>query len=304
MTETDPGAGAPDPLAALDRKLDTIAGALAAVAATQKDLLETAAGHRADLALALEVLAGIAESLDRVETRTEDRLAAIRDAASAPVADLQALLAARSERSEAQLDQVAARVEEAVAERLESLEAAAVALAARLPEIGEDLAGLREAVEGLDVTGPLQDTADGLADDLRDHTTAALAGTLRVLDERLSTLRSAIVAVPAPPPAPPAAAGMGFEAGAVMGATQAAWNRLEQRLDAEFDDLGRQLQAMSTLVERALATAEAAAHRPVVTGEQLRRTASSVRDAVVQANRSRRDRRGGPRGLGPGSPGA
>ncbi|MEQ1787409.1 MAG: hypothetical protein ABL966_10175, partial [Acidimicrobiales bacterium] len=81
---------------------------------------------------------------------------------------------------------------------------------------------------------------------------------------------------------------------------QAAWNRLEQRLDAEFDDLGRQLQAMAALIEQTAASAEAVANRPVVTGDQLRRAAASVKDSVVGANRSRRDRRGGPRGLGSG----
>ena len=54
-----------------------------------------------------------------------------------------------------------------------------------------------------------------------------------------------------------------------MGATQAAWTRLEQRLDAEFDDLGRQLQAMVALIERTATIAEAVANRPVVTGDQL-----------------------------------
>ena len=93
---------------------------------------------------------------------------------------------------------------------------------------------------------------------------------------------------------------MGFEAGAVMGAAQAAWNRLEQRIDTEFDDLGRQLHSMGAVIEQALATAEAAANRPVVTGDQLRRAASSVKDTVLGASRSRRERRGGPKGLGPG----
>ncbi len=86
-----------------------------------------------------------------------------------------------------------------------------------------------------------------------------------------------------------------------MGATQAAWNRLEQRLDSEFDDLGRQLQSMAALMDQAVASSEVAANRPVVTGDQLRKAASAVRDTVVSASRSRRDRRGGPKGLGSGS---
>ena len=93
----------------------------------------------------------------------------------------------------------------------------------------------------------------------------------------------------------------GFEAGAVMGATQAAWTRLEQRLDAEFDDLGRQLQAMVALIERTATIAEAVANRPVLTGDQLRRAASAMKESVASAGRSRRDRRGGQRGLGSGT---
>ncbi|HEY9556113.1 MAG TPA: hypothetical protein VIR58_05225, partial [Acidimicrobiales bacterium] len=71
---------------------------------------------------------------------------------------------------------------------------------------------------------------------------------------------------------------------------QAAWQRLEQRMDQEFDDLGRQLHAIATLVEQANANAEAAANRPVVTGEQIRTAATSVKDTVLRARRSRRDR--------------
>ncbi len=50
-----------------------------------------------------------------------------------------------------------------------------------------------------------------------------------------------------------------------------------------------------------MASSEAAANRPVVTGDQLRKAASAVKDTVVSASRSRRDRRGGPRGLSSGS---
>lgn len=291
--DDEPTPDAADVLHALDRKLDTIAAALAAVAASHTDLLQqvresearrtedaldvaqrldslerqvlhlhqraapTTADGRAstttpssiqeDMALALDVLARIAESVERADARTEDRLAALRDAAAGPVTDLHSLLAGRAERTE---------------ERLE--------------ELGERLA---------------------------DHTDSALAGMLRLLDNRLATVRSAIEEValvaiepaPTPPPAAPS-----FEAGAVMGAAQAAWNRLEQRLDTEFDDLARQLQTMTTLVEQALSTAEAAANRPVVTSDQLRKTATSMKDAVLSASRARRDRHGKPRGLGPG----
>jgi hypothetical protein len=123
-----------------------------------------------------------------------------------------------------------------------------------------------------------------------------MAAALRLIDERLTAVREAL---PTESATTPSNVG-GFEAGAVMGAAQAAWNRLEQRLDTEFDDLGRQLQAMAALIEQAVATTEAVANRPVVTGDQLRRAASAVKDTVVGAGRSRRERRGGPRGLGSG----
>jgi len=364
-----PGSGAGGEVDArlddLDRKLDTVAGAMAAVATTQTELLEqgrqvlrevseAAAAQRADLALALEALAGVTEALERSATRTDDRLAAIRDAAAVPVADLQTLLTARTERTDAQLRALLDRVEAAVggsadtpapdaadpqeaplaglADALDRVEEGLAALLDRpaahtaagpgdealatfdshveelrnsvkslswqLPELAEELATLRAQVEGLDLAGPLQETAEDLAEDLRQHTDVALAGTLRVLDERFQGLRSAIVPLTSPPPS----AGMGFEAGAVMGAVQAAWSRLEQRLDHEFDQLGHQLVEMDRRIEQALATAEAAANRPVVTGEQLRKTASSVKEAVQAAREHRRLRRGGtpPKGLGPG----
>lgn len=272
-----------DRLDELDRKLDTIAGAVAAVARSQTEIVAAAAAQQAELERALSTLATMAETLERRSSRTDDRLAAIRDAAAVPVADLQALLTARTERADRQLDELVARVEQLVARPVDDPADRAVAPGV---EVGSTAADVADAVQAV---------AEDLADELRDHTDAALAATLRVLDHRLQDLRTALAPVT---PAP--AAGMGFEAGAVMGATQAAWNRLEQRLDADFDDLSRQLQVMAGLVEQALATAEAAANRPVVTGDQLRKTATSMKDAVLAASRSRRDRRSGPRGLGPG----
>jgi hypothetical protein len=351
---------------------DGAAGPLAELAAA-------AAGQRDDIALALDVLARMAEALERSDARTEDRLAAVRDAAAVPVADLQALLTARADRTDAQLAQLTAAVEglahrdggdeadgwaestgdgggaqlsaaadrvmagvdelsEAVRStswqhpeitdalsalreqvealdlagplaalteelgalrvRVEGLDAAGQVPAASGPAAGDEIAALLERIEGVDVTGPITAATEELGERLSLHTDTALAGVLRLFDERLNTLRSTISAASGGPDA--GQGSMGFEAGAVMGAAQAAWNRLEQRLDTEFDDLSRQLQAMGTVIEQALATAEAAANRPVVTGDQLRRAASSVKETVLGASRSRRDRRGGPRGLGPG----
>lgn len=311
----------------LAQKLDTVAGAVAQIARTHTELLahvaetearrsaEAAAAtarldglhqaveqQRDDLALALEVLARMAEAIERTDARTDDRLAAVRDAATTPVVDLQQMLAARGERTDARLDAMAESVAASVAalearkehqvptvdlspllERIDDLAAAVQGLTWQIPEVGESLA---------------QGT-DELGQHLTVHTDTALAGVLRLIDARLADLRASI--------ATDASTGDkamgGFEAGAVMGAAQAAWNRLEQRLDHEFDDLGRQLQSMASLIEQAVTTAEAAeaaASRPVVTGEQLRKAATSVKDSVLGAGRSRRERRGGPRSLGPG----
>lgn len=331
----DWGAAGPDLVAliqGLAAKLDTVAGATAAVAGSQRDLLaqlaavaDTAAHQRDDLALALDVLARIAEALERSDARTEDRLAALRDAAAIPVADLQTVLSARADRSDTQLRELADRFDEAVArlgsapdtgpaegagrlaaladaitEQVAELGEVVRGLSWKLPELAEALAALHERVEHLDVAGPVSAATEELAEQLTDHTDRAMVGVLRLIDERLGALRSSVTdLVAAPPPPQQATSGMGFEAGAVMGAAQAAWNRLEQRLDNEFDDLGRQLQAMGTLIEQALATAEAAANRPVVSGEQLRKTAVSMREALAHANRVRRERRGAPRSLPP-----
>ncbi len=253
-----------DALAELGVKLDTVAGAVAAIAATHTELL----GQFAEAEL----------------RRSQDAVAA--------------------------------------AQRLDALERQILALPAPIPPppgapgpepasvglepVREDLAltldvlnSIAEAVQSL--SGRLPDIADDLRERLTLHTDVALAGALRLIDGRLSTLRAVVAEAGAQ--AGPGAGGSrvgGFEAGAVMGAAQAAWNRLEQRLDDEFDDLSRQLQAMANLVEQAVASTEAAANRPVVTGDQLRRAASAVKDSVVGASRSRRDRRGGPRGLGSG----
>lgn len=307
---TTPGATGPD-LDALSEGLETLTAA--------------ATGQRDDVALALDVLARMAEALERSDARTEDRLAAVRDAATVPVADLQALLVARADRTDDQLAQLAATVEElravvpasdgdgdgggggsrlgAVAdlmtERVEELRESVQSLSWQLPEITRELAALRDRVGGAEVTDAVGAATDELGERMRLHTDTALAGVLRLMDERLHALRSSLAQV-APGASDGGGSSMGFEAGAVMGAAQAAWNRLEQRLDTEFDDLGRQLHSMGSLIEQALATAEAAASRPVVTGDQLRRAASSVKETVLGASRSRRERRGGPRGLGPG----
>jgi hypothetical protein len=171
-------------------------------------------------------------------------------------------------------------------------------------EVAQRLAALeRQILASSPPAGPLDpfpvasvaEDVERLRADLTHHTDLALAGALRVIDDRLGALRDALSSTAGPSNV------ASYEAGAVMGATQAAWTRLEQRLDAEFDDLGRQLQAMVALIERTAAIAEAMADRPVVTTDQLRKAASAVKESVAAAGRSRRQRRGGARGLGPGT---
>jgi chromosome segregation ATPase len=349
-----PDAAVLDAVGDLGAKLDTVAGALAAIASSHTDLLARLADAETrrtqdaqEISQRLEAverqvldstagdapangdpgqLAKLVEGIERLESRTEDRLAAVRDAAAAPVADLQALLQARADRDDRERKELAdtlrdlaaegpaairdqlAELREAVGElevpvaapdtsgpmleRMEELSQAIHAVTWQLPELGEELAALRERVEGIDLSG----VGNDLSGKLTLHIDTALAGVLRLLDDRLATLRRAMTEAAG---ATPSNVG-GFEAGAVMGAAQAAWNRLEQRLDTEFDDLGRQLQAMATLIEQVSANAEAAANRPVVTGDQLKRAASAVKDSVVKAGRTRREHRGGPRSLGPG----
>lgn len=298
----------------LDRKIDTIAGAMAAVARSQNDIVAKATEsdeHRSqdvvDLAHRMESLErlvlGLTKSLEGADARTDDRFAALRDAATVPVNDLKELLVARTERTETRLQDLLDRLAEATAQMPGSSQTAAGAgdlSDERLSAIVGQLDALAERLDEIDVAGPVSASSQELGDHLADHTDAALAGLLRLVDDRVESLRGSIQELAeATGPAPANSAG--FEAGAVMGAAQAAWNRLEQRLDNEFDDLGRQLQAMGSLIEQALATAEAAANRPVVTGESIRKTASSLKEALQTANRNRRDRRGGPHSLGPGS---
>jgi hypothetical protein len=341
-------------------------------------------------------LARLAEAVERMGNRITDGLGSVRDAAMAPVADLQAIVGGRADRTDARLDELAERVaslaatgpgadadetspEPATAELVARLDRLATAvdevgtavgaLSWQLPESGrvdeaaaaapadaDELAeavaaqtrdvvvpsieaAVRDAVAAavesavgdavtsavesavgqaatqavapatpppppppppepaaLDLA-PVHQRLDAVTGDIEravaDRTEAAMAGLLRLLDDRLTALRDEIQR------GTPTAPSGGFEAGAVLGASQAAWNRLESRLDSEFDDLGRQLHSLGVLVERALEAVEQ--RQPLVTGEGIRKAAASVRDTVVGASKSRRDRRGGPRGLGSGS---
>jgi hypothetical protein len=277
MGDDDRSADTPlaDAVANLGRRLDTVAGAVASIAESHRELgshlAETEARRTQDARDVARRLDGLEQALLAVPIASMAPLGSYDD--KAPSLDLDDL------RADVALSlEVLVRVAEVV-ERME-----------------------RDDTGRVDVAGPLAAASDELGARLTLHTDAALAGAVRLIDGRLATLRSELqesvasvtsVAVPAQP--------AGFEAGAVMGAAQAAWNRLEQRLDTEFDDLSRQLAGMADLVQAAVASAEAVANRPVVTGEQLLKAASSVKTSVIGAGRARWERRGRPRGLGSGS---
>lgn len=280
----------------LSDKVDTVAGAVAAVAASQNQLIAqgqqlleslqaSARTQREDLEAVVEALTATVDAVEGAARDHDDRLGGLRDALTAPLTDLQALLSARISALEARLEAMADRLDAAPAPAPASADVAAPSAD---PATATAAAGIDDLRSELAAT----------ARDLRHHTDVALAGTIRVLDERFEGLRRAVAPAEPQAGAPPG----GFETGAVLGAVQAAWSRLEQRLDHEFDALGRQLLEMDRRIEQALATAEAAANRPVVTGEQLRRTASSVKEAVLAAREQRRLRRGttAPKGLGSG----
>lgn len=145
------------------------------------------------------------------------------------------------------------------------------------------------------ISGQLPQLGDNVTHRLTEHTDTALAGVLRLLDGRLAALRRALADAGSPSTSPTGETTLDAET--VMGMAQASWNHLEQRIDTEFDDLGRQLQAMAALIEAVVVSNEDLANRPIVTGEQFRRAATSVKETVVTANRNRRQRRGGPKSL-------
>lgn len=303
----------------LAERVDTVAGAMAAVAATQSELLEqnrrllqatreAGEAQRQDLAAVLTALAelhgalaapsgrpaptGPAPSDGGVAAPLQAGAPSGRDHAGTAPAAVPGLddLAESIARVEANMGELVDRPSPGSRRAVPQPDLAAVGdqvdqLAEQLPGLVEEVGALRAAVEQLDLDRSLRDTAT----ELRHHTDLALAGTIRVLDERFSGLRSSLV--PATIPAP-AAGGMGFEAGAVMGAVQAAWSRLEQRLEHDFDQLGRHLSDLERRIDALAEATEAAANRPVVSGEQLRKTASSVKDAVLSAREQRRLRRG------------
>jgi hypothetical protein len=278
MAEHDPPPTAADEAQAralvhLTQKLDTVAGALAAIAGSHTDLL----GHVAE-----------AESRRSHDAReVAQRLGALE----------RQILALPSQVPAPPVDPLDPFPPSTLAADVERLRSDLALCLDVLAQVAEGVERLEHPSPG-EPSPPAAPMLEAVAQDLEDrialHTDVALAGALRVIDARLTALREAL-ATGGP------ANVAGFEAGAVMGATQAAWTRLEQRLDAEFDDLGRQLQAMVVLIERTATITESVANRPVVTGDQLRRAAAAVKESVAGAGRSRRDRHGGQRGLGPGS---
>jgi hypothetical protein len=189
---------------------------------------------------------------------------------------------------------------EALAQRVADLTDAVNALAWKLPELGDDLRALKDQVVGLAETGQLVTLSGDAHQRLMDHSDRALAAVVRLLDERFASLREETTESVALVPGTPLAG-----VGAVMGATQAAWARLEQRLDTELDDLTRQLETIAALIQDLSASSPAIAASPeiksqAITAEQIRQAASSLKESVMNATRARWERRGGPKGLGPG----
>lgn len=271
-------------LADLARHLDMVAGVVASLAASHTDLLahvaEAEARRSVDARDAGHRLDGIEQALLAVPVAASLGGTYGSASAGAPV-ELEEL------RSDLALSmEVLARVAQVV-ERIDERDSTR---ADGSPPAGEP---------GVDAD-TLTQTADDLGQHLTQHTDSAVAGAVRLIDGRLDALRQQLrelaeLTERSPAVAQPA----GFEAGAVMGAAQAAWNRLEQRLDTEFDDLSRRIDTLGRLVESAAAHAQAAASRPVVSGEQLRRAASSVKASLLEAGRTRWAGRND-RGLGSG----
>ena len=79
----------------------------------------------------------------------------------------------------------------------------------------------------------------------------------------------------------------GVEVGALMGATQAAWLRLEQRIENEFSEIHRQLGSMSGSAGPAIAP-PLQVDESGATADQLRRAASSLRESFRGLRRQRR----------------
>jgi hypothetical protein len=264
----------------LGRKLDTVAGALAAIAGSHSDLLAHVAEAEARRSHDAREVAQRLGALERqvLSLPTPPAPPPVDPLDPFPVLSVPADLENLRSDLALGLDVLAQ-----VAESVQNLERRADEEAAALPRTTAD--ANRAVIERIEELGR----------GLMLHTDLALAGALRVIDHRLVALKDALSGTGSGQPNV-----AGFEAGAVMGATQAAWTRLEQRLDAEFDDLGRQLQAMAALIEHTAAITESVANRPVLTGDQLRRAASAVKESVASAGRARRERRGGQRGIGSG----
>ena len=274
MPEDDPTSAAPGAAgssADLMRRLDTVAGAVASIATSHTDLrahvAEAEARRTADAREVAQRLDGLEQALLAVPVAS--RRASGYGPAPYPIEldELRADIGLRME--------VLARVAQVVE---------------RLDERDNQPAATADAPTGPGLAPEaLAQTAEELSQRLTLHTDTALAGVVRVIDGRLDVLRAELrgeladIGQRNAPAAQPA----GFEAGAVMGAAQAAWNRLEQRLDTEFDDLSRRLDALDRVVESAALHAEAAASRPVVSGEQLRRAASTMKTTVLDAGRAR-----------------
>jgi hypothetical protein len=154
---------------------------------------------------------------------------------------------------DAALERVVSKLQGDVNRVVTSVSSADELLQDRLRRVGAEIGEVRNAVEGI-----------------------ARGGTLPVL-------ASATEAAPTGQPQIG-----GFEAGAVLGASQAAWNRLEQRLDHDFDDLTTEVQQLRNSLEVAVRALESLAERPA-SAEQVQGAAAAVRDSITTGRRRRRN---------------
>lgn len=264
-------------LTSLGEKLDTVAGALAAIAGSHSELL----GHVAEAeARRSHDAREMAQRLGALERQI---LALPTPPVPPPVDPLDPFPAVSASADLEQLRSdltLGLDVLAQVAEGVRRLDVRIERVDAQMAELGAAVAALQD--EG---PTPVRERLVEMAGRLTLHTDIALAGALRVIDDRLAALRTALTDA--------VEAGQARPGGIEAGTAQLSWNRLERHLDAEFDEVGRQLEAIGALVEHTAASAD----RPFVTTDQLRKAASAVKDSVTSAGRSRRDRRGGP-GLG------
>jgi chromosome segregation ATPase len=260
-----------------------------------------------------EVVGPIADQLTSIAARTAGQLDEVARAVAALTGqqvDPERLLARIDQRA----DVLAAEVREAVAATggggtvdavIDRMQADAGRI---LDALAAEMAGVREGMDQVQrVVADLEQLRGGSGgDDVNrlagqvSELSRDLAGTreiVRVVSDSVTGIRLDLRSQES--------AG-GLSAGAMLGTAQAAWTRLEHRLEREFDDVGHQLEQLGGLLHQAIEAMEAAQSNQPHVADQLRRardTAASFLDSLRESGRDRRRARvgdKGPRGLGRG----